>query len=333
MPKISVIIPVYKVEKYLAECIVSVLAQDFTDFELILVNDGSPDRCDLICHQFADQDNRIVYIEQDNTGVSVARNNGLKHAKGDYVYFMDSDDTISENFLSSFYNKAIETDADIVILSKNEKILPELAVTMTAGAFIKHKLLLDHPDIRFPAGIQPCEDGIFSHCLLCTTKKLAINPLAKYNYRQYPEQNHRSIEKNCDKVFQQIPHWFDFLNKFYEKNHLFETHAKKYTDFIAQEPFLRLINMPFNRQNSLTLIKIIDDQLKKLKPYLTEQQWSDIRPELLFVLNNPTCFKTRCFYTIHRWMKKSLPHRLMKLIVAFIPVKKYRKKLRTLFLR
>lgn len=333
MTKISVVIPVYNVEEYLTECISSVLAQDFVDFELILVNDGSPDHCDEICQKFADQDKRIIYIKQDNQGVSVARNNGLKHATGDYVYFLDSDDSISKNFLSSFYQKAIETNADIIFLSKNEDILSKTVVSVTWGIFIKHKLLIDHPDIIFPVGIQPCEDGIFSHCLLCMAKILAINPIAKYNYRQYPEQNHRAIEKNCNKVFQQIPLWFDVLNNFYERNHLFETHAKKFADFIAQEPFLRLIDMPFNREDSLALIKLLDKQLKKLKTYLTQDEWNNIRPELLFVINNPNGLKTRCFYTIHRWMTKPILHRLMKIIVSFIPVKKYRKKIRNLFLR
>ena len=92
--KISIIVPVYNVEKYLPRCIDSILRQTYTNFECILIDDGSPDRCGRICDEYAERDKRIVVIHQKNKGVSAARNAGLDVAKGEYVGFVDSDDYI-----------------------------------------------------------------------------------------------------------------------------------------------------------------------------------------------------------------------------------------------
>ena len=105
LPEISVIVPVYKVEEYLPQCIDSILAQTFTDFELLLVDDGSPDRCGEICEEYAGKDTRIRVFHQQNSGVSAARNIGLQHAKGTYIVFVDSDDWVSTDYLLHFLQK------------------------------------------------------------------------------------------------------------------------------------------------------------------------------------------------------------------------------------
>lgn len=101
MSKVSIIIPIYNAEKYLVKTIQSVIIQTYSDLELILVNDGSTDSSSKICMEFACRDNRIVFKNQENKGVSAARNNGLLSATGDWVYFLDSDDTIDCKFLES----------------------------------------------------------------------------------------------------------------------------------------------------------------------------------------------------------------------------------------
>ena len=93
-PVLSIIVPVYNVEKYLARCIDSILAQTFTDFELILVDDGSTDNSGEICDEYAGKDPRIIVIHKENGGVSSARNHGLDIARGEYITFVDSDDQI-----------------------------------------------------------------------------------------------------------------------------------------------------------------------------------------------------------------------------------------------
>lgn len=114
MRKISVIVPVYKVEKYLRRCVDSILAQTFSDFELILVDDGSPDTCPAICDDYARKDSRVVVIHQANSGPSAARNAALEAARGEYIAFCDSDDYWAADFLAVLLHRMEETDADVV---------------------------------------------------------------------------------------------------------------------------------------------------------------------------------------------------------------------------
>jgi len=115
MPLISIIVPVYKVEKYLCRCINSILAQTFTDFECILIDDGSPDNCPAICEDYAAKDSRIVVIHQKNTGVSAARNAGLDVAKGEWIGFVDGDDWCEQDMFKVLYENAIKYNSDVSI--------------------------------------------------------------------------------------------------------------------------------------------------------------------------------------------------------------------------
>lgn len=112
---VSVIVPVYKVEAYLDDCVVSLLEQTYQDLEIILVDDGSPDSCGDICDRWAEKDSRIKVVHKENGGLSDARNAGLKHAHGEYVYFVDSDDRITRNAIQSAVEYSKMYDADIVI--------------------------------------------------------------------------------------------------------------------------------------------------------------------------------------------------------------------------
>lgn len=115
MSKISVVVPCYKVEKYLGECIESILGQTLTDLELILIDDGSPDNSGSICDEYAAKDKRIHVVHKANGGVSAARNDGLSLATGEYVIFVDSDDVVPQEAYESMYMTARKTNADIVI--------------------------------------------------------------------------------------------------------------------------------------------------------------------------------------------------------------------------
>jgi glycosyltransferase involved in cell wall biosynthesis len=114
MPKISVIVPVYNVEKYLDRCVESVVAQTFTDFELILVDDGSPDNCPQMCDEWAKKDDRIIVIHQENGGLSAARNAGIdwafQNSDSQWITFIDSDDWVNRRYLESLYNATIDNN-------------------------------------------------------------------------------------------------------------------------------------------------------------------------------------------------------------------------------
>jgi glycosyltransferase involved in cell wall biosynthesis len=112
---ISIIIPIYNVERYIRKCIDSVLYQTFKDIEIILVEDGSQDLCSLICDEYARHDNRIKVIHKENGGASDARNKGVEAANGRYIMFVDSDDWIKENCLSDIAKIILETNVDIII--------------------------------------------------------------------------------------------------------------------------------------------------------------------------------------------------------------------------
>lgn len=114
-PIISIIVPVYKVENYLQKCIDSILAQTFRDFELILVDDGSPDRCPELCDAAAEKDSRIRVIHQKNGGLSAARNAGLDAARGGWIAFVDSDDAIEPEMYEALHDSAVKENADVAV--------------------------------------------------------------------------------------------------------------------------------------------------------------------------------------------------------------------------
>ena len=113
---ISVIVPIYKVQDYLKECIESIINQTYSDIEVILVDDGSPDRCPQMCDEWAKRDSRIRVVHKKNGGLSSARNAGLDVAKGEYISFVDSDDFICKDALENLYNR-IKDDKSIGITS------------------------------------------------------------------------------------------------------------------------------------------------------------------------------------------------------------------------
>jgi glycosyltransferase involved in cell wall biosynthesis len=112
---ISVIVPVYKVENYLPKCVDSIISQTYKDFEIILVDDGSPDNCPSICDDYARRDTRVKVIHKQNGGLSDARNAGIRAAKGDYIVFLDSDDWIEEDSLKGIADIAGQKNPDVIV--------------------------------------------------------------------------------------------------------------------------------------------------------------------------------------------------------------------------
>ncbi len=194
-PQISIIVPVYKVERYLSRCIDSILNQSFSNFELLLVDDGSPDNSGRICDEYAQRDTRIRVFHKENGGVSSARNLGLNYAKGEWIYFVDSDDEVNEDGLFVLMNKAREYDADCVTGSFevcDEKFCKQnqnrngLDVCMNRNTAIKYlfttikgeyqgylwtkifkKSIIDRYDINFKTNIYFNEDRLFCVEYLC----------------------------------------------------------------------------------------------------------------------------------------------------------------------
>lgn len=201
MDLISVIVPVYKVEKYLQECIDSIIAQTYTNLEIILVDDGSPDSCGRICDEYAEKDNRIKVIHQKNCGVSIARNAGLNNAIGDYIGFVDSDDYLESNMFEELYNclKTYGSDIAICGVKKFEKssrsffygnktidkseflqaLLKEDIASFLCNKLFKKELF---DGIRFPEG-EVFEDIKIFHLIGEKVSSVSLTDGTFYNYR------------------------------------------------------------------------------------------------------------------------------------------------------
>ena len=113
-PAVSIIVPIYNVEKYLPRCMDSLLSQTLRDIEIILVDDGSPDNCGIMCDQYAFGDSRIKVVHKNNEGLGLARNSGMEVAIGEYTAFIDSDDYIDKNMMLKLYREAQCSNADVV---------------------------------------------------------------------------------------------------------------------------------------------------------------------------------------------------------------------------
>jgi len=258
---VSIIVPVYNVERYIDETIQSVLAQSFDRVQLILVDDGSTDGSAEICEKYVQQYPEIAFVRQANAGVSVARNRGFLEAVGEYVFFMDSDDTIAPDFIASSYAIAKENDADIVLLGEHfVSAHPYTAAAPTCAQFLRKAFLDRYPDIRFPEGIQPCEDGLLSHQLLALTTKVTTHPSAQYFYRQHEHQNHIRINEDSWKVLHNIPSWLNILVNFYTKYNLWDSHRAHLLRFVEHEPFkIRYFELPLNAEQKAYLFSLIRD--------------------------------------------------------------------------
>lgn len=207
-PRISVIVPVYNAEKYLTQCVESILRQDFTDFELLLVDDGSKDKSGLICDEYAQKDQRVKVFHKENGGVSSARNLGIDKARGEFIVFVDSDDYVDTNYLTILTN----VKADLVVTGYKEfgsGINKELSNskshidTVLTGSLIANCLssILDDTTMRSPWDklfkrsiitentiyfdplISYAEDAVFVHTYLLYCQTIALKGGTPYHYR------------------------------------------------------------------------------------------------------------------------------------------------------
>ena len=165
-PLLSIIVPVYDVERYLPKCIDSILAQTFTDFELILVEDGSPDNCPALCDAAAARDARIRVIHQKNGGLSAARNAGLDAARGEWIGFVDSDDYIAPEMYEALYKAVQSTGADLALcdyaeVNETGALCPPMHISLAEQVFTGRELLKNATDTM----IQPAWNKLYRRAI------------------------------------------------------------------------------------------------------------------------------------------------------------------------
>lgn len=249
---ISVIVPIYRVEKYLPACIDSILNQTFTDFELILVDDGSPDRCPAICDEAAERDARVRVIHQANAGLSAARNAGIEAAHGAWLSFVDSDDYIAPQFYEKLYQTAQRTDADCVMCSVQnvdesgkpiDSALMRVADEVKTGQEVLRKIGRDDVTpyltawnklyrrklfntLRYPAGRQNEDVFVFAE-LFCQVQRAACvaEPLYFYRKRMGSIMNSAVTLRNLDEMWAYV-NCFEHLQQNDEESILKETEKR-----------------------------------------------------------------------------------------------------------
>ena len=252
MPEVSVVVPVYKVEKFIYRCVDSVLCQTFADFELILVDDGSPDGCGKICDEYAKKDSRIKVIHKSNGGLSDARNVGIDTATGDWLMFLDSDDWLHPETIKKLYDEAIMNDATVSIcgfgrtagenpvvdteikaeLWTPKKLWFEERVTSTiACAKLYQKSCFEH--VRYPVG-KLHEDEFVTYRILFAQEKVAFINQPYYAYFTNPNgiMESKWNPSRLDEL-EAIEAQSDFFEKIGDKN-LIEYNENMY--------LLRLVN-------------------------------------------------------------------------------------------
>lgn len=210
-PIISIVVPVYNAGKYLCQCIESLRAQTYVNIEIILVDDGSKDHSREICLEFAEKDQRIHYYYQNNAGAAVARNNGIAHATGDYIGFVDSDDYIDSDMYEVLLDAIVKNDAQVAqILSRrvtddgmiiNQELIDRTennpSVVYSSDEAIEHYLIGNHSlcshlydstlfqSVRIPEGMSGEDLAIVIPLYCQCNKAIKINQY-KYNYRFNP---------------------------------------------------------------------------------------------------------------------------------------------------
>jgi glycosyltransferase involved in cell wall biosynthesis len=242
---ISVIVPIYGIEKYLPKCIDSLLDQSFLNFELILVDDGSPDNCPKICDDYAELDSRIKVVHKKNGGLLSARKEGLENATGKYISFVDGDDWVDKFYLDTLFKLAKANDSDLVVTGqfrefdgKIETIKPKMAGIYNEkelrssiipnaiynGHFCEHGIstyvwnklykrdLLYRVLMDVPNEIIMGEDAAITYSYLAISKSLVISRIPLYYYRQRHDSIVKSIE-NPKKEFYRLGLLMNFLKQ------------------------------------------------------------------------------------------------------------------------
>lgn len=268
MQKISAIIPLYNVEKHIRRCVESILAQTYKNWELILVDDGSPDHSGSICDEYARIDNRIKVIHKCNGGSASARNAGLSVAIGDYITFVDGDDWIENNGIEKMMQCAEATDADIVMADftieqsdgsctvrkegfGNPDAIELMKAMMTGKLHgsncnkIYRRSLIVANDIHFIDSADYTEDLAFNIKLLTLTNKIAYRPIAYYHYCIYDNSmSHTQASPDVmrRKDLQKVTNVEDFSNWLYSKGLGKQVEKElNYCKLITKMPFLRVV--------------------------------------------------------------------------------------------
>lgn len=247
MPEVSIIVPVYNVEKYLNQCVDSILNQTFADFELILVDDGSPDNCGVICDEYAVKDSRISVIHKKNGGVSSARNVGLDVATGKYIMFCDSDDWTEPFWVERMYQTA-EEHPDMCVVANMWSVTGEEEICKPIGKTVESENAKTYYEV-WENGISPYTPNKIYRRDIIESNQLRFDPSIKLSedlafnleYHEIVRKNHKN---DVIYIYIYMPLYFYRMNN--------EGATRKYRpELMRDNLFPFYIRVPYIEQNRM----------------------------------------------------------------------------------
>ena len=316
--KVSIIVPVYNVEKYLNRCVESIVKQTYTNLEIILVDDGSPDNCPAMCDAWAERDSRIKVIHKENGGVSSARNIGIDNADGDYISFVDSDDYVENNFISSLLSGCQNNEAQLSVCGyyENDKVVKAEASALV-NANDADIMLFDNDDcpyfqgfscnklyrkdiitdncLKFDESIKLCEDTLFNFNYLKCIDNVCIVDKAVYHY---------CLREDSVVGARKIQNYFDLIaltNRFIE-----ESSGEELIDVIVYWSFkfwIRVIDNFIINKAGKDYYKITVSKIKKYYHMIMHsKRYSNVEKILVFFIKH--CLFIYKTYKKIKYLKK-----------------------------
>lgn len=309
MAEISIIVPVYQVEKYIRQCIESILAQTFTDFELILVDDGSIDNSGKICDEYAANDKRIRVIHKENGGLSDARNKGMENAAGKYFMFVDSDDYIAPNMVECLYENMLKECADLVVCnfchffedSGEKDFSTQIQAEVLSGKEIFYNRKNERNygfwtvawnklykteifgNFRFPFG-KYHEDEFWANSIYRLDIKVVAISDSLYYYRQ--RENSIMGNQNIKKCFDIIDAFTERIDVYLEQQYSVEAYKVLIYSLEHLTESKRLIK---NKQDKEDFIRA-KDKLKNIINKLKKRKLSKLQKFSLVIIEIAPCF-------------------------------------------
>ena len=305
---ISVIVPVYNVEKYLRKCIDSIINQTYRNLEIILVDDGSPDNCGAICDEYAAEDSRVKVIHKKNEGVSVARNEGLEKSNGELIIFIDPDDFIENEMLADMHDNIIKYNVDVVccgyfiekldemirkypnrgIFSSNElieKLFSMEVFSVIWNKMFKKSVLLDNKNkyIQFPIGIYMGEDVLWLTRVLKRCKEGYCIDKCYYHWIRREESATGSLDTKIDSKV---------LSELYAYKCIYEENRNnfKLCSFIVNKrlitvkSYINIARKNHQKELELKLNNILREELKRQKVTNIKEFFGKIKWYIIFLM-------------------------------------------------
>lgn len=276
MPKVSVVVPIYNVEKYIKKCLDSLVNQTLQEIQIILVNDGSTDESGNIAKEYASKyTNKIIYLEKENGGLSDARNFGMRYTEGEYIAFLDSDDYVENTMYEEMYNKALQENSDYVECDflweypdkvKKDKRIPysnkkEMLTNVRVVAWNKliKREILEKNNISFPKGLR-YEDIEFTYKLIPYLNKVSY---VDKEFVHYVQRNN-SIANVQNERTAEVFTIFDNIIRYYQEKNFYEEYKEEleysYSRILLCSSLKRICKI----KDSKTRKKLIEETFEKL---------------------------------------------------------------------